>query len=162
MSESRAADQKFCFSCGRTLHVSAHQCPGCGASQPTAQSSTLARVEGTGGGGVATRDLPSGHVFCRGCGSPIHETALVCPKCGAPQSATQGPTGGASSGRRTTAAVLALLLGGLGAHKFYLGRVGQGIVYLFFCWTFIPAVIGLFEGISYLAMSDERFELRFP
>ncbi len=24
-------------------------------------------------------------VFCRGCGVPIHESALACPKCGAPQ-----------------------------------------------------------------------------
>ena len=25
-------------------------------------------------------------VFCRGCGKEIHETALMCPHCGAPQS----------------------------------------------------------------------------
>jgi predicted RNA-binding Zn-ribbon protein involved in translation (DUF1610 family) len=27
----------------------------------------------------------TGIVFCRGCGQSIHNTALVCPKCGAPQ-----------------------------------------------------------------------------
>ncbi len=26
-------------------------------------------------------------VFCRGCGVPIHESAVACPKCGAPQAA---------------------------------------------------------------------------
>lgn len=26
-------------------------------------------------------------VFCRGCGKEIHESALACPHCGAPQSA---------------------------------------------------------------------------
>jgi len=26
-----------------------------------------------------------GMVFCRGCGKEIHETALTCPHCGAPQ-----------------------------------------------------------------------------
>ena len=41
----------------------------------------------------------------------------------------------------------ALLVGGFGVHKFYAGRVGLGIVYLLFCWTFIPALIALIEGI---------------
>lgn len=43
--------------------------------------------------------------------------------------------------------VLAMLLGGLGAHKFYVGKIGVGIVYLIFCWTYIPAIIGFIEGI---------------
>jgi TM2 domain-containing membrane protein YozV len=62
---------------------------------------------------------------------------------------------------KTTAGILALLLGGLGAHKFYLGRILQGLLYLIFCWTFIPAVISLIEGIWYLTMSDADFNLRF-
>jgi TM2 domain-containing membrane protein YozV len=57
--------------------------------------------------------------------------------------------------------VLALLLGGLGLHKFYLNKPGQGVFYLLFCWTFIPAVIGLIEGLSYLFMNDEAFQRRF-
>lgn len=43
--------------------------------------------------------------------------------------------------------VLALLLGGLGVHKFYAGHVGLGILYLLFCWTGVPAVIALVEFI---------------
>src|SRR3569833_336542 len=35
-----------------------------------------------------------------------------------------------------TAIVLALLLGGLGAHKFYLGCFGWGFFFFFFCWFF--------------------------
>lgn len=58
-------------------------------------------------------------------------------------------------------ALFALILGGVGIHKFYLGRVGQGILYLLFCWTFIPAVIGFIEGIIYLTMSDALFEERY-
>lgn len=58
---------------------------------------------------------------------------------------------------KTTAGVLALLLGGLGFHKFYLGKIGQGILYLLFCWTYIPAFLGLCEGIYYLTMKEEVF-----
>lgn len=43
--------------------------------------------------------------------------------------------------------LFAFLLGGFGVHKFYAGKVGLGIVYLLFCWTFIPAIIALVEGI---------------
>lgn len=62
---------------------------------------------------------------------------------------------------KTTAGILALLLGGLGAHKFYLGRIFQGLLYFIFCWTFIPALIALIEGIWYLTMSDADFNARF-
>lgn len=48
----------------------------------------------------------------------------------------------------TTAVLLALFLGGLGAHKFYLGQTGMGFVYLLFCWTYIPAIISFFESFT--------------
>lgn len=41
--------------------------------------------------------------------------------------------------------LLALLLGNFGAHHFYLGRTGLGILYLCFFWTGIPAIIGFVE-----------------
>jgi len=41
--------------------------------------------------------------------------------------------------------VLALLLGGLGAHRFYLRQWGWGIAYVLFSWTFIPIVVSLVE-----------------
>ena len=45
----------------------------------------------------------------------------------------------------TTGVVLALFLGGLGAHRFYLGQTGLGILYVVFVWTFIPAIAALIE-----------------
>jgi TM2 domain-containing membrane protein YozV len=45
----------------------------------------------------------------------------------------------------TSALLLALFLGGLGIHKFYLGQTGLGIVYLLFCWTYIPSILAFFE-----------------
>ncbi|EIJ2834770.1 TM2 domain-containing protein [Vibrio parahaemolyticus] len=62
---------------------------------------------------------------------------------------------------RIAAALLAFFLGGFGAHKFYLGKIGQGILYLVFCWTLIPAIIAFIEFIIYLCESDEKFETRY-
>lgn len=65
-----------------------------------------------------------------------------------------------SNVERVVAAILALLLGGLGVHKFYMGDTGAGIWYLLFCWTGIPAIIGIVEGIIYLVESDAEFQRR--
>jgi TM2 domain-containing membrane protein YozV len=62
---------------------------------------------------------------------------------------------------KSTAGVLALFLGGIGAHKFYLGQTGLGIVYLLFFWTFIPAFVAFFEAISLFTMNDNIFNLKF-
>lgn len=62
------------------------------------------------------------------------------------------------SSRRTAAAWLAFVLGGVGAHKFYLGRTRQGVLYLLFFWTFVPTLLSIAEGLYYLALSDETFE----
>lgn len=95
--------------------------------------------------------------FCHECGSAINAKAEICPKCGVRQLGMQ-----AASGRnKTVAGLLALFLGGLGIHKFYLGKGIQGVFYLLLCWTFIPAVIALFEGIWYLLQSEESFRARF-
>lgn len=61
---------------------------------------------------------------------------------------------------KTTAGVLGILLGGIGVHKFYLGKTGAGILSILFCWTGIPAVLGLIEGITYLCSNDENFQLK--
>ena len=57
---------------------------------------------------------------------------------------------------KTTAGLLAIFLGGLGIHKFYLGQNLRGFLYLIFCWTRIPSIIGVFEGLSYFTHTDER------
>ncbi len=43
--------------------------------------------------------------------------------------------------------ILAFFLGGIGIHKFYAGKIGTGILYLIFSWTFIPAFIAFIEFI---------------
>lgn len=96
-------------------------------------------------------------VHCRGCGKEIHETAQNCPQCGAPQRVeTLGVT---SEKRMLPAAILCFFLGFLGVHRFYVGKIGTGILQLFTfggfgIWAlvdFIMIVVGSFtdkEGLK--------------
>ena len=54
--------------------------------------------------------------------------------------------------------VVAILLGTLGLHKFYNGKYGKGMLYVLFCWTGIPTVIGILEGAHYIIESQEEYE----
>lgn len=95
--------------------------------------------------------------YCASCGEVIKKEAEICPHCGVRQkSATPS-----SSKDRTTAGILAILLGGIGAHKFYLNETGLGVLYLCFSWTLIPAIVGFIEGIIYLTKTDEEFQQRY-
>ena len=68
---------------------------------------------------------------------------------------------------KIAAGLLAIFLGGLGIHKFYLGYTKTGIIFLLigvlgFILLLIPTVIisiiALIEGIIYLTKSDESFD----
>ena len=62
--------------------------------------------------------------FCPECGGNMSENAQACPACGAPQPGT-GPA--VSPKGFVPAIVLCILLGGLGIHRFYLGKPVSGI-----------------------------------
>jgi len=101
--------------------------------------------------------------YCHACGQVVDARAEICPKCGVRQPDAAGSNGGGNRGQksRLVAALLALLLGGLGAHHFYLGRPILAVIYLLFCWTFIPALIALIEGLVLLCTSDRAFAQRY-
>ncbi|MDE5572032.1 MAG: SHOCT domain-containing protein, partial [Prevotella sp.] len=62
-----------------------------------------------------------------------------------------------------------IFLGEFGFHWFYLGKSGKGIAYLLlflvFCWTFfvplIVAIVTLIEGIVFLTMNEEKFNMQY-
>lgn len=125
---------------------------------------------------------------CPQCGAPIELGATECKFCGEkfavaqanqqvyqappqpqvqPQPQTiyvQQPVSGINPSwpikNKIVAAILAIFFGGLGIHKFYMGKIGMGIVYLLFCWTGIPEFIGFIEGIIYLCSNDENWQLK--
>jgi TM2 domain-containing membrane protein YozV len=62
---------------------------------------------------------------------------------------------------RVVAAFLAFFLGTFGVHKFYLGKKGWGVLYILFCWTYIPTFLGVLGFIRLLFMSDYKFERKY-
>ncbi|SFM46915.1 zinc-ribbon domain and TM2 domain-containing protein [Methanolobus profundi] len=99
--------------------------------------------------------------FCTKCGAIILKEAEVCPQCGVRQPRSYADHSGKSRKDKTAAGLLAIFLGGLGAHKFYLNNSGAGLLYLCFFWTYIPALLGLVEGILFLTMSNEEFDRKY-
>ncbi|MFB9077878.1 TM2 domain-containing protein [Flavobacterium procerum] len=60
--------------------------------------------------------------------------------------------------KKVVAGILAILLGYLGIHKFYLGYTKEGVIQILLNVFFgIGGVIGIIEGIIYLTKSDEDF-----
>ena len=56
--------------------------------------------------------------------------------------------------------LLAFFLGGLGIHKFFAGKILQGVLYLTFFWTFIPALIAFVDLIIGLCKpADENGQI---
>ncbi|MCI5884014.1 MAG: TM2 domain-containing protein [Clostridiales bacterium] len=122
---------------------------------------------------------------CPQCGAPIDPGATECKFCGeklAVQQAAQqvqqpqpqvviqqaAPQQVYVTGinpswpikNKIAAGLLGIFLGAIGVHKFYMGKIGMGILYLCFCWTGIPAIVGFIEGIIYLCSNDENFQLK--
>ena len=59
--------------------------------------------------------------------------------------------------KKVVAGILAILLGGFGVHKFYLGYTKEGVIQLLLSLICIGGIIGIIEGILYLTKSDEEF-----
>ncbi|HIK10194.1 MAG TPA: NINE protein [Oscillatoriaceae cyanobacterium M33_DOE_052] len=62
---------------------------------------------------------------------------------------------------KSTALLLAFLLGGFGGHKFYLGEYLAGILYALFSWTLIPSLLAFFEFLGLLFMPDHVFDAKY-
>ena len=62
---------------------------------------------------------------------------------------------------RTTAALIAFFLGGIGCQWIYLGNTGKFVLSLVFFWTGIPAIIALYHTITFLTMDDAAFAAKY-
>lgn len=59
------------------------------------------------------------------------------------------------------AALLAWFFGWIGIHKFYLGNNAAGLLYFLFSWTFIPAILAIFDFIGLVLTSEEAFNRKY-
>lgn len=64
--------------------------------------------------------------YCFSCGNVINSKAAICPNCQTPQPDIAKDK--KFNYRWLTALLLCWLLGYLGVHRFYLGKVGTGIL----------------------------------
>jgi TM2 domain-containing membrane protein YozV len=75
-------------------------------------------------------------MYCNKCGKDVPNDTRFCPVCGAPQGAVPAPApvsalADTSPKSRLVVTLLAYFLGGIGVHRFYLGKVGTGIAMIF-------------------------------
>lgn len=61
---------------------------------------------------------------------------------------------------RVAAGVLNILLGDIGVGHFYTGQIMRGVLDVLFCWTGIPGLIGIIEGIIWLCDDDDAWAER--
>lgn len=62
---------------------------------------------------------------------------------------------------KNVAGILALFLGGLGIHRFYLGQTGLGIFYMLFFWFPVMWIVGLIDAIAFFSMDAEKFDRKY-
>jgi len=137
--------EKQCPSCRQTVFIRATLCPHCQyAFPPPGQALTSAAPPPLYPVSPRPEPDPAPAPMAPPAYAPLPRAYVVPP----------------ARRSRSTAILWALFLGGFGAHKFYLGRPGWGLAYLFFCWTWIPAMIAFCEMVWMLFMSDPEFDRR--
>ncbi|MCU0346075.1 MAG: TM2 domain-containing protein, partial [Saprospiraceae bacterium] len=56
---------------------------------------------------------------------------------------------------------MALFLGWVGIHRFYLGQVGRGILYAVFCWFPLIWIIAFIDAIMLFSMDNDVFDVKY-
>lgn len=96
----------YCRNCGSEMADNAAICVKCGVAKDTAAN------------------------YCPNCGSETNEMAAVCVKCGVALKKTKGSasgTGTVGEKSKVVAGLLAIFLGNIGLHEFYLGNKQKAI-----------------------------------
>ena len=102
-------------------------------------------------------------MYCNKCGKEIDDEALICPYCGCgtvnyirdqakAESRAREPRQPAQK-KRSTALLLCIFLGGFGAHRFYVGKTGSGVLYLL-----TAGVFGIGTLIDFIKILLGKFE----
>lgn len=138
-----------CRNCGHSISDKATRCPNCGATTTP-------------------------QINCPECGQPMDASMSSCPNCGFPRYQNKAISddvfsNGPSGKSRGIAAILALLLGSIGAHYFYLGKNMAGIINIllvFLGWILVipPLFVGILSVVQCIlmfTMTQDEFERRY-
>ncbi len=103
-------------------------------------------------------------MYCQKCGKELSDQASFCPSCGQQVKTPVTPTAqpGFASDKpmsphsRLAALLLCIFLGGIGVHRFYVGKVGTGVAMIFTLgglgiWVLIDLimiVVGNFKDVN--------------
>ena len=83
-------------------------------------------------------------MFCRNCGTELSERAEFCPKCGEPTKEKKAFNPYAPRPKdKTVAWLLWFFLSGFGAHRFYFGHTGMGVLYIVLALTSFLVIPGM-------------------
>ncbi|PRR43141.1 hypothetical protein CV672_05360 [Borreliella burgdorferi] len=76
-------------------------------------------------------------VYCYSCGKTFKKDAEICISCGVRNKQTENYN-------KLVVFLLCLFLGYLGVHRFYVGKIGTGMLYLFtFGFLYVGVLIDL-------------------
>ncbi len=128
----------FCRNCGNEMNSEAVVCMKCGVP------------------------VGKGKKYCPNCGAEPDPEAVICVSCGASlETAPAAPVASANTNpeakSKLVAGLLAILVGALGIHNFYLGFTGKAVAQLLitvlscFSLSAVSAIWGLVEGIMILS-----------
>ena len=138
----------FCTNCGSKLKEDADGCLNCGKLV-----NNLNKV-------VVSSKLPN-LKYCSNCGFEVHQNADLCPNCG--KFINSKKITNSESKSKIVAGLLALFIGGIGIHNFYLGDNKNGFIHLvLFCTgfltfgitTFITSLWALIEAITIFSSTN--------
>ncbi len=132
--------QVACPQCGRVINASNSQCPHC----------NVAIINGE----ALRPHLPSKNVTpkesprtCKNCGYLLGRSDIKCNRCGIPYSekkdytkTTSYTSSSVSDKKRLPALLFVLFLPILGAHRFYVGKIGSAIAMIF---GYVSWIIGM-------------------
>ena len=93
--------------------------------------------------------------YCRECGKEINENAVICIHCGCQVKEVKNVN---TRNNKWITLLLWFFLGGIGGHKFYIGRNDLGIAYLlsmtigWLLFAIPPMVVGILLMVDFIAI----------
>ena len=106
-----------------------------------------------------TQTISSGEKFCSSCGAIIKKEAVICPKCGVSHQKLEQETINViqdvkkTSAKWVTLLLLALWLGWLGIHRFYVKKYGTGLL-----WLITGGIFGIGWLIDFIWVITGQFK----